>query len=408
MRKKSHFRGGSDAEEPHEGESDAGKPVAGLPGFLRGNSRRALLALALIFILGLGLRLYGISEKIQAPDEDVTLARLSGFTAAPVESPAPDFNPPLYYLLVAPAYLIAPGLASVRLMGALFGALTVLVIFFLAGEFMGENKSLLAAFLFAIYPYSIVYSQQARNYALAVLLFAIATLFWVRFLKGKNSARALLPIYAAMLYTHYVLIFGVLAHAAITFFLKGSSGAESRKYLFSVAVVALLAVPLLLLIVMQGGQTGLSNSAAASFDSRAVLNYFRQGVGIDYGFYFGNAYGIYGRPVPKFMVPAAACWALVFLGLFALWRKREDFFILAGTYFLVAFVALVGGMFSTFLAQPHYLLFITPVFLLFIVRGTNFKSIPRTVLFLLVVGGWLQAILFYYSHLPNLHYIGLP
>ncbi|MFH1225466.1 MAG: glycosyltransferase family 39 protein [Candidatus Diapherotrites archaeon] len=384
------------------------KPLVNFSDFLRGNSRMALLALALIFILALGLRIYGISEKIEAPDENLTLAELSRFTPAPVEGAAFDFNPPLYYFLVAPAYLLAPGLASVRLMGALFGALTVLVIFFLAREFMGENKSLLAAFLFAIYPYSIVYSQQARNYALAALLFSVSLILWARLMKGKGQPWHLAAVYAAMLYAHYFLIFGIIGQAAVTLLLKMRGKApDFGKFVKVAAIAAALSIPLFFILASQYGYSGMSKSTP-SIDPRFVLNYPRHGIGLDYGFNFNSVYGIFGAPIPRLILPILAAWALALAGMRMLLKKGGGMPALVKLYFAILLIVVLAGFASPPLARPQYIFFTTPLFILFIARGADYERLPLAMLFCILVLGWLQAILFYYSHLPDLHYIGLP
>ncbi|MFH1225464.1 MAG: glycosyltransferase family 39 protein [Candidatus Diapherotrites archaeon] len=386
--------------------AEHGKP-GGLPATFFGLSRRQALALAAILILALGLRIYGIGDRIEAPDENMTLRAMGDIGNLYSQLAEEDFHPPLYYLLISPAYLIMPGLVSIRLVGALLGALTVLAVFFLAREFMDARKSLIAAFLFAIYPYSIVYSQQARCYVLVILLSTLSTLVWVRFLKGKGSPILLVPLYAATAYTDYTAVFGIAVQAAITLLLKFRTP-EAKKYFGALALSAILCLPLCFLLAEQRAIGVAAVKWGSGVDAHIVLDYLRQGIGTEYGLYFNSQLGITGRPIPQLFLPAVAAWVLAFIGISMLWRRRADFYALAALYLLASLLVFFAGLVLSYPPQHRFILFLTPLLILFIAEGTDFRSIVRTTLFFIVLFGWCLAVLFYYSHLLDLHYIGLP
>lgn len=92
-----------------------------------------------------------------------------------------DHHPPLYYaLLHGWVDLLGPGQASVRFLSALFGALTVPVIYALGRHLAGERGGLTAALLLALSPFHVRFSQEARMYALLTLLASLALWAFLR------------------------------------------------------------------------------------------------------------------------------------------------------------------------------------------------------------------------------------
>ncbi len=125
-----------------------------------------------------------------------------------------DVHPPLYYWLVKPwATLGDNSPFAIRSFSAVFGVLTVISVFWIGRKMYGFRAGLLASIFTAFTPFSILYSQEARMYALFGFLMLWAVWFFYLGLK-KNQTKdwVLWGIFGGLsFYTHYLALFFFLA-----------------------------------------------------------------------------------------------------------------------------------------------------------------------------------------------------
>jgi 4-amino-4-deoxy-L-arabinose transferase-like glycosyltransferase len=126
--------------------------------------------------------------------------------------------PPLYYALAwFWTQLTGTGEVGLRSVSALAGVATVPVAYLLGAELRGRRAGTVAAALVAVNPMLLWYSQEARSYALLVLLTAAAALYFVRALDGPAAGRRNLTLWgvfsALALATHYFAIFPIALEA---------------------------------------------------------------------------------------------------------------------------------------------------------------------------------------------------
>jgi len=197
------------------------------------------------------LRFVGLGDQAYWGDEAHTafFARLAPDEILPRMSEA-EGTPPLYYLGVwAWMQLVGNGEATLRAISALAGTATVPVAYLAATEFVSRRAALATAALVALSPALIWYSQEARAYALAVLLGALSLLTFGRALqeptRGRLAAWALVSGAAA--WTQYTAALLVVPEAA---WLLLRSGAP-RRVLAAVAGVGAIAAPAGLLLLEQ-------------------------------------------------------------------------------------------------------------------------------------------------------------
>jgi mannosyltransferase len=192
-------------------------------------SRILLLA---ILLLAFCLRFYRLDAQSFWNDEGNS-ARLSERTVALiVEGTASDIHPPGYYLLLHYwRALFGHSEFALRALSVVAGLALVLFTYLLGRRLFGETTGLLAAFLGAISPFAVYYSQEARMYALLAALSAAATYLLVRVLEEARSKKLascvlhlvscilLLASYVltcvAGLYTQYAFPFVLLVHNLI-------------------------------------------------------------------------------------------------------------------------------------------------------------------------------------------------
>jgi predicted membrane-bound dolichyl-phosphate-mannose-protein mannosyltransferase len=163
----------------------------------RSLSRTLLVAvLSLLVIVGFGFRVNGLSAEGLSEDElnklnAVSDYRAHGLTAANGEHPllmkamltisvigAEKWN--ATSLVAAHPELNVPIETSLRLPNALFGALTVVLIFLVASELFGLEAALIAAALWAFDPLAIGFNRIAKEDTFLVFFFLLANVFWLR------------------------------------------------------------------------------------------------------------------------------------------------------------------------------------------------------------------------------------
>jgi len=154
------------------------------------------LALALILLLGLGLRLWRIDAALWYDEAfSAWLARLP--LTSLVEAALGDVHPPLYYLILAGVTRLAGhSEAALRLPSLLAGLGLIWLVYRLASALgQSRNTALVAALLCVISPFQVYYSQEARPYALVMAAFTAAVLGMVERRTWLLVAGSVLALY---------------------------------------------------------------------------------------------------------------------------------------------------------------------------------------------------------------------
>lgn len=156
------------------------------------------LLLVLILSLAAGMRFYQLDGSSLWSDEGNTWALLDRSFSQIARDAAADIHPPGYYWLLKVWSMVAGTSAwGMRSFSALAGLLLVYVIYRLGRLLERElpvfaGTALLAAFIAALNPFQIYYSQEARMYLLLALV--SATLFWAFYgLVKEPKTRSLKP-----------------------------------------------------------------------------------------------------------------------------------------------------------------------------------------------------------------------
>lgn len=160
------------------------------------NSRTLVFAALVVLILaGFGFRATGLSAEGLSEDElnklnAVADYRANGLTGANGEHPMLMKALQATTIIIAekwnnssfasnPANRIAPETA-LRLPGAIFGALSTLLIFLIASELFGVEVALIAAALWAFDPSAIGFNRVAKEDTFLLFFFLLANVFWLR------------------------------------------------------------------------------------------------------------------------------------------------------------------------------------------------------------------------------------
>ena len=164
-----------------------------------------------ILLLAAILRFYRLSSQSLWADEgnSVALAR-RGFVEI-AQRTAFDIHPPFYYwLLKIWITVFGDSEIGLRSLSVVLGILLVFLIGVLGTRLFGPRVGLIAAFIAALSPFQIYYSQETRMYMLLTILGALAVLVTLVILKSYSNGSSIKTagiIYTltvtAGLYTHY-------------------------------------------------------------------------------------------------------------------------------------------------------------------------------------------------------------
>src|SRR3989338_5813092 len=181
--------------------------------------RRTLILIIVIILLGAILRIYNIGNESFWIDEGssaMTVKKYNGLEILkniylygqilpgfyPGISDLPVYHFTLYYW----TRLFGISETTLRLYSALFGIFSIPFVFLIARKLYGKRNAILSSFLFAISIPAIAYSQEARPYALYLLLGLASIYYFINSLKSnKNYHWALYILFTVIgLYNHFL------------------------------------------------------------------------------------------------------------------------------------------------------------------------------------------------------------
>ena len=319
------------------------------------------VAAALLRFLPLGAQSYWYDEAIT-----VELVRRP-FHSMLGALPHSESTPPLYYVLAwIWSRMVGTGETGLRSLSAVLGTLTVPATYAAALALVSRRSALFAAALVAVSPFLVWYSQEARAYALLVLLGALSLVPLRRAVRpGAGRALAAWALVAGLaLTTHYFALFLVVAEAI--WLLRHSR--EKRSAAIAVAAVAGVAVALAPLAAYQARYSQhtawIANSGGVGSRAEYLLHQLVVGV----------------YPASHIRPLIAAVPVLVLVGLFAWTARPERDGALVALWFGLAAIgapavlALVGDKF--FGGRGDY----------FIYRNLIVATVPLTLVAAAVVG----------------------
>lgn len=167
-----------------------------------------------ILVLALALRLYRLDAQSLWNDEGTTVQLIGADLGTIARLAASDIHPPLYYYaLHFWAKAFGNSEFAVRSFSAFLGTILAALVFMLGRKLFGSRVGLVAAFVVALSPFQVYYSQEARMYVSVTLLGAVSMLLFGSMLdvggkRGTERKAWYLPaayvlVTSAALYTHH-------------------------------------------------------------------------------------------------------------------------------------------------------------------------------------------------------------
>ena len=236
-----------------------------------GSLRNEILGVSLLIVIAAALRFHGLGSQGLWYDEAWTkdLAQMS-FRSMLRTIPRTETTPPLFYVFNWFSWRIfGASDTTLRLVSATAGTLTVGAVWMAGRQLVSRRAGLIAAALCTFSPLMWWYSQEARAYALAALLCAVALAFLGGSLKsgrwlwligwGVFSAGAVLTQYLAVLPT-------AIAGVILLLRLKDNR----RRVVIASAIPALAGLALVDLAIKQRGTGNTDWVPLLSFNVRIV------------------------------------------------------------------------------------------------------------------------------------------
>jgi 4-amino-4-deoxy-L-arabinose transferase-like glycosyltransferase len=344
---------------------------------------RILIGLVLITLIAGFLRLYRLGDHSLWFDEAFSVKNanqvLMGFQSDPWDPFAfteTERLPPLYFLLLAPLYNISSNEWVLRFLSAIFGILSVPLIYVMCAQLANQKVGMVAALLLASSPFHIYYSRELRPYSLFLFFTLLAYSLFHLALQERKIIYFFGFIASVTLgiYTHTYMIF-VLFILDLYFISNWKTNRlVVNKWLLSHLIIGILCIPALYLIIYH---FGIGNIDLA--DSPPGLQSI---AGTFYLFSFGRQFFPTLPNLPLIILQSLICGFGLFLGVWSLWKARVSkyghqalTFILSGImiYILIWLISIsIKPLFDE--TRVNYLIFLLPVFIFIIALGFSYLT----------------------------------
>jgi mannosyltransferase len=231
------------AEENSSRKSRAASPTAPRS---RGLSQVDLVAIALLCAIGAFVAFYALDSKALKGDE------ATSYFIAHLDWPrllrslaTSEANASLFYLTLH--YWIELGRSELvlRVLPALFGTVTVPLLYVLTTRLFGPVQGVAAALLLATNAFFIKHVQEVRGYSLSAMLGAASTLLFVELMRRRTRLTWAGYVLAGGLglYAHFFVAWVLLAHVASLAFLRRRD-IPVKSLAAAYLCIAVLAAPL--------------------------------------------------------------------------------------------------------------------------------------------------------------------
>lgn len=341
-------------ERENKQQIDHGRPIPGGSNGCResAKSRQGIPAFPVLVgltAIGFVLRVYNLAGNSLWLDEAATLSFARQSLLGIWESTAGgEFNPPLFYWLEHGMLVFGESEFVLRFLPALFGVLTIPVVYYIGSEFRDRDVGLIAAALLVFSPFHIFYSQEARAYAPMLFFFSLALLFYVR-ASRSNETRSwvLFGLFSAIAFwMHFYAIVPVAVfvfHALVT--RAGEIREDVRNVRSPVLALAAFIVVTLPLLVVTFNLFLVRTSSAPTFGMRG------------FDIVYATLSGISGEN-SFIIVPFLL---LFLLGVAVTWREDRNGALLL--VFMMAIPLAASYILSSRMPMfPRYLIYLLPVY----------------------------------------------
>ena len=339
---------------------------------------------AFIAILGGFTRFYNIGLRSLWLDEAITVnLAWSGIRDIILNRASTGIHPPLYFILIRMWILIfGDSEVALRSFSAIFSVISIPFIYAFTKSIFDPATAVISSLLFALSPFQLYYSQEARMYPLLTFFFILSLYLLNRWTCGEfRSEKRILAILSTVnvlsLYTHIYSIFYILSQNIFVFLTKFRERETLKRWIICQLIVAICFLPWVYVIVKnrtpevyQGKQT-LSLTVIKNSFLEVNLGYvrsiFARGNLLDYIFFF-------------FLI-------LLIIGLFPPYRDKKGFLLTCLYIFLPFLLLIVASLEKSFFSARYLSPFIIGYFILLArgIRRLRFYPLVSLILLIIVV-----------------------
>lgn len=351
----------------------------------------------LIVFGGLALRLYGLAAESLWLDEVITANRVHESLRQILFGWDSETQGPLYYVWVKYwGLLFGTGEWTLRIWSAIWGTLTIWFVFLLGRELFSGPVAIFSALFVAVHPFAIHYSQEARPYALFLLLSAASYYFLLKLMRQHNWAQAWLYILATAgaFYTHAFGSFLILSHVLMFWLFRYDARFRGAKrypkpYLQTFVLLSILCLPELAQNAMAAADKVRGDSPAGWIPVPGLKDLFK--ITTEY-----------------FMIIQIGTAVLIIAGLFALVRMISEpqlrmgarwIAIVALCFWLIPWIVSIS-ITPLFVVRYSAPALIAIVFLMAIASG-SLQALPRFLFLALLFGLTCYPLWNYYTKIDK-------
>jgi hypothetical protein len=320
----------------------------------------SVVCLAAIIAIGSWLRFAHLGEKGYSWLElcTVRICRLpfSGFRVLLWQFEA---NMSLYYVLVRAWINFGDGEAWLRSLSVIFAIASIPVIYAVGTRISGKSAGLAAALLLSINAAHVAYAQEARSYALLMLLCLLSLYFFLRMAEsGAGNCFAYVLVSTLAVYAHFFAVFFLFAQWTSLIWLR-RDGLRWKKFLSPILFTVLFIAPALAYMTFR-------HSGQLTWVQPTQLNDLNRLM------YFLAADG--GRFHKALAILYLLCFAAAVRGVFLPWRSKPVLPENWGTV-VILHCAVLPAVITFFLSfwtpmfELRYLLICLPPLVLLVAQG---------------------------------------
>ncbi len=335
-----------------------------------------------ITVLGGILRFYNIGIRSLWLDEAITVnLAWSSIRDIVLNRASTGIHPPLYFIFIHFwISLFGDSEIALRSFSAIFSTISIPLIYLFANKVFDQVTAIISSLLFALSPFQLYYSQEARMYPL-LTFFSILSIYLI-YIWSINECRSekktllgIVFINILSLYTHIYSVFLVLLQNLYILWVKFRERETLKRWMIYQLIIAMAFLPWMYVIlksrtpeVYQGKQSLTLEVIKNSFleiNLGYARSIFAKGNLLDYLFFL-------------FL-------AIFLFGLFPPYKEKRGF-VLVFLYIFVPFLLLIlFSLDKSFFSARYLSPFVIGYFIL-LARGIRrFKFYPVVILILLVI-----------------------
>lgn len=328
-----------------------------------------LILLLLILLLGFSIRVYELDQHNYYNDEDLSITRASDSIPNILKGYMPF---PLHYIFIHIAYYFGNDPFILRFPSVIFGVLGIFLIYKIGSDFFDKNTGLISAFLLAISPASVYYSQMARYYSF-FMFFSLLTLYFLyKLIKDPKGVWIVGFIVSTLLnfFTHgYSLFVLIVEMFFITIlFLRSHTLEKLTKTISNWRILCIFGLFIIFILFLL-----IQTSYLKIINSIIIFNPYYQTPGLELSLpFFTGIFEFLGSGSITHMGGVEINPALYFLffiiGLFYTWKKDEKIAILTVLWIVLPFMILFLIK-TTHFFSVRYIVFMIPIYLIMVSNG---------------------------------------